>query len=118
MISGATRTQIPGLGPTFVDGGLLAQPTNIGRDSSSVFTVLPEFRIAAEKQLVDGMSFSFGYSFLLLPEAVRAAEQIDQAVNQSQIGGGALVGLAAPSFTREESHIWNQSINFTLAFQH
>lgn len=116
-ISGSTRTQIPGFGPTFVDGGLLAQPTNIGRDTSSVFTVVPEFRLFAERRIRENIALGFGYSFLLLPEAVRAAEQIDENVNQSQIGGGALVGTAAPIFQREESHIWNQSLLFSLSIQ-
>ncbi|KLU05384.1 putative signal peptide and transmembrane protein [Rhodopirellula islandica] len=115
--AGTTRTQIPGLDPTFVDGGLLAQPTNIGQDTSSVFTVLPEFRFSLGREVLSGLRFDVGYSFLLLPKTFRAAEQIDPNLNASQIGGGALVGPGAPAVARNESHLWNQSITFSVALQ-
>lgn len=117
-ISGRTRTQIPGLAPTFVDGGLLAQPTNIGNESSSVFTVVPEFRFMLGRELRRGIRFDVGYTFLLLPETLRAAEQIDPNVNSSQIGGGALSGVAVPTLTRNAASISNQSLTFSVAFQH
>lgn len=117
-IAGQTRTQIPGLDPSFFDGGLLAQPTNIGSDSSSTFTVVPELRLSLGREVVHGLRFDVGYTFLLLPETIRAAEQIDANVNNSQIGGGTLVGVASPVRSRDTSHTWNQSLTFSVAFQH
>lgn len=99
-------------------GGLLTQPTNIGTRVNNEFAVLPEFGINATVLLTERLTFTTGYSLLLLNHVARSGEQIDTVLNSTQIGGNALVGPARPQPTFADSDFWAQGLQFGFVFEH
>ena len=112
--SGETNVTVPTLPTTSTAGGLLALPSNIGSYRSTTFAAVPEFNARLCRQIGSHLSADVGYTFLLLPEVWRAAEQIDRTINQSQIGGGTLVGPASPSQQSISHNMWVQGLSFGL----
>lgn len=96
VIAGNTIVAIPDDATTTTAGGLLALPTNIGSRSSSRFGVLPEINLNATLLVSPQATLLCGYTLVVLNGVIRTGNQIDRNVNPSQIGGGALLGPAAP----------------------
>jgi hypothetical protein len=118
-IKGFTVITPPGGSPVLNSGGLLALPTNIGRHTQSHFAVLPQAGLDVGYRLTSFLYASVGYRFLYLSNVVRPGDQIDRAVNPTQLPGiGAttgLVGPARPAFTAfHESSFWAQGLQFGL----
>jgi Putative beta barrel porin-7 (BBP7) len=114
---GETQVAIPGLPADVTRGGLLVMPTNEGNYRSSTFVAVPEIRLSAERRLNSMIRLTFGYSFLLMPQTWRAAEQIDYRINDSQIGGGTLSGPTNPAFRGVDQAIWLQTVALGGTFQ-
>ncbi len=114
--SGSTDVTIPGLTTDSSAGGLLALPTNIGSYQSTKFVAIPELKLFANRLVTQRLSLNFGYTFLLVPQTWRAAEQVDYTVNESQIGGGNLSGLSRPSFRGASSDMWIQALSLGLGY--
>lgn len=113
-IAGQTDVTVPSLATNTTSGGLLAQPTNLGTYRSSRFTAVPEWRVKAKLRLCDFAAIGISYDLLLVPNVWRASEQIDRSVNDSQIGGGALVGAARPAPVLASQTLWAQGVSFSL----
>src|SRR5262249_27422423 len=79
-ITGATLTN-NGRGLQLRQGGLLAQPTNIGRRSRDVFGVIPEVGVTLGYQVTDYFRVFAGYNFLYWNNVVRPGSQIDRSIN-------------------------------------
>ena len=110
-ISGSTLIT-PAGGPTSAfAGGLLAQPTNIGRFSRNNFAVVPEGGLNLGYQLTPRVRLLAGYSFLYWSRVVRAGDQVDRVVNATQLTGGTLMGPARPAFLFQSSDFWAQGLN-------
>jgi hypothetical protein len=112
-INGATSTIRSG-STTVVDGGLLAQNSNMGRYSNHDFAMMPEFGATVGYDITSCLRATFGYTFIYLSKAARAPGQIDSTLNPSQFNGGALVGLAEPEFTLRHEDFWVHGMNFGL----
>jgi hypothetical protein len=111
IIEGTTVVQLPGQPPTVRVGGLLAQPSNIGRYTSDTFTAVPEFGMNVGYQLTKGVSVHVGYTFVFLPNVWRAGDQIDHSVDPIQLTGAASpLGRPAPIFASTSAVV--QGINF------
>ena len=113
-ITGQTDVTIPAVPTTTTAGGLLAQPTNIGTYRSSRFTAVPEWRLKAQRRLCDFAAIGVSYDLMLIPNVWRASEQIDRTVNDSQIGGGTLVGSARPAPILASQTLWAQGITLSI----
>jgi hypothetical protein len=113
-IGGVTRFVLPGQLLQQYTGGLLAQPTNIGKYAFDSFSVVPEATVSVGYNVTDGIRASIGYTFLYWNNVTRAGNHIDTVVNTSQIPNGVLVGPARPAFVRQETDFWAQGINFGL----
>jgi hypothetical protein len=87
-------------------GGLFAQPTNIGRSTDDVFTVLPEASVTFGYQITRCVKVTAGYNFLYMNHVLRAAEQIDRSINTTQFDNGILVGDARPARNLVDSEFW------------
>jgi hypothetical protein len=98
-------------------GGVLAQPTNIGRFDDSLFAAMGEFGITADYALWSQCRFLVGYTFLYWTTVGRAADQIDTMVNPSQFGGGTLTDPAAPAFNLWTTSFWAQGLSLGLEYQ-
>jgi hypothetical protein len=110
---GDTTTTVTGVTP----GGLLAQPTNMGSFDTSLLAAAGEVGIAADYALWSQCRLSIGYTFLWLTTVGRAADQVDIAVNPSQLGGGTLQGVPAPIFDLRTSIFWAQGVSVGLEYQ-
>ncbi|MEX2175721.1 MAG: BBP7 family outer membrane beta-barrel protein [Pirellulaceae bacterium] len=101
------RTMVGG-GPT-VEGGLLAQPSNIGTYQRDTFGYIPELTLNLKYHVTPTLSFHTGYSLIWWSDVVTSGRQIDTGVNLSQP-----VGDDRPAFAFEDEDYWLQGINFGM----
>src|SRR5262249_15474021 len=113
-ISGATLVTPAGGVTSAVSGGLLAQPTNIGRFSRGNFAVIPEAGINVGYQLTPRVRLLAGYTFLFWSNVVRPGDQVDRVVNATQLTGGLLTGPARPGVLFRTSDFWAQGLNLGI----
>jgi hypothetical protein len=103
-------------------GGLLAQPTNIGRHTRAQFAVLPEADLDVGLCPIGGLRVFVGYDFLLLSRSLRPGRQIDREVNTSQLTAlgetGGLIGPPRPAFVFSQTAFWVQGIHFGLEYRY
>ena len=121
-IQGATSITPAGGSTTVTPGGLLAQPTNSGHFSRDEFAVVPEVGINVGYQVTRSLRAYIGYTFLYWSDVVRPGDQIDRALNTTQIptigGTSTLVGPARPTFVFKDTDFWAQGINFGVEFRY
>ena len=105
-VDGATAVYTPVIGGVSCErfaGGVYALPTNIGRNTQSVFAVVPEGIFKIGLKLGDTGRFYVGYNFLYLSDAVRPGDQVDRTLNPTQIPAlnmaSGLVGVDRPRRT-------------------
>jgi hypothetical protein len=109
-------------GSVTVPGGFFVQNSNAGVFRINRFAVVPEVRTQVGYNVSDNLRVYVGYDFLYLSDCLRPGDQIDHAINFTQqaapIGGGHLVGPAAPLPLLSHSDFWAQGVNFgvTLRF--
>jgi Putative beta barrel porin-7 (BBP7) len=113
-INGATT--ITPLGGTAIvrPGGLLALPTNSGRFSRDVFSVVPEGSVNVGYQFTNNLRFSVGYTFLYWSGVARPGDAVDLRVNSTRVPTSLLPpsGPAAPLFAFRGSDFWAQGMTF------
>jgi hypothetical protein len=121
VVNGATVVSPPGGTPVAAIGGILAQPSNIGRWSHSTFSLAPEAGLEVAYQVTRWLRASIGYTLVYWTKVARPGNQIDRAASPAQVpldpGFGLGTGSARPappSF--RESDFWAQGISFGLAF--
>jgi Putative beta barrel porin-7 (BBP7) len=88
------------------EGGLLAQPTNIGTHIRNVFAVLPEADANIRWDVTCNIRATIGYTFMYINRAQRSGDAINLTLNPTQINGGTLVGEAQPAFYPTDSGFW------------
>ncbi len=94
------------------EGGLLAQPTNIGTVTQNKFALIPSVDAKLGFQLFPSLRLTAGYNFTYVSSVVRPGGQVDLNVNSSQFAGQPLVGPADPAVLMNTTSIWLQG--FTL----
>jgi hypothetical protein len=121
-VAGSTVIAPPGRVPTVGNGGLLAQPTNSGHFSRDRFAVVPEVGINVGYQVTQHLRAFVGYSFLYWSDVVRPGDQIDRAVNPTQLPRSAtaplLSGPARPAPVLRDTDFWAQGISFGVEFRY
>ncbi len=113
-VEGYTVVDPPGDFPTVYSGGLLALPSNMGRHHSTQFSMLPELRIKLRRRLTHSCILTLGYNLTLLGHVLRTGDQLDLAVNTTQLSGGALIGSARPRVPFRDQTLWVQGFNIGL----
>jgi hypothetical protein len=104
------NTSIQGAAP--LPGGFLALPTNGGSFHKDQFAVVPEVGLTVGYQVTECLRVFTGYTFLYWSNVARPGDQVDLAINPSQLPPGRLVGPARPAFTLHDTDFWAQGINF------
>lgn len=94
-----------------LNGGLLAQPTNIGTFTRNRDMFIPELGVNLVFHRTQNIRFSFGYNIIWMTNVVTSGDQIDFQVNASQLTG-PLVGPARPQFQFQDTDYWFQGLNF------
>lgn len=95
-------------------GGLLAQPTNIGHYTRTVFAVIPQIDLKLGYQLLPSLRMNVGYNFTYISNVLRPGNQIDTTVNSSQIADLPVDGPHRPAASFNGSGVWLQGV--TLGF--
>lgn len=91
-------------------GGVLTQPSNIGREAQQQFGIVSEVGLGLEWQPACFWKFNLGYTWFYWSEVARAASQIDTTVDTS--GGGS-----RPAFNMHTTSFWAQGINGGFSYQ-
>jgi hypothetical protein len=94
------------------EGGLLAQPSNIGTFTQNKFALIPQIDVKVGYQLLPALRATVGYNFTYISNVIRPGEQVDLNVNSSQFAGLPLVGPADPAVLMDTTSIWLQG--FTM----
>jgi hypothetical protein len=119
-IAGESFLQMPGAAaPVSAVGGILAQPTNLGRHAHSVCSVVPEAGLEVGYQLTPRLRATLGYSLLYWTNVARPGDQTDRVVNPTPVptdpGFGMGFGPARPALPLlRESDFWVQGLNLGL----
>ncbi len=102
------------------DGVLLALPSNIGRFSRNKFSQVPELDVGVAIPVLNWMTIRTDFSALYWSRIVRAGEQINRAIDITQIpnfpGAAAAspTGLRLPTVPFEQSDLWVLGISLGL----
>lgn len=107
------------LGSTLtVPGGLLALPTNIGRQTHDEFAFIPQLGLTLAYRAGQHCRFSLGYDFLYWSRVVRPGDQINAVVNVTQAPSsasfGPLTGPAQPAPFFRQTDFWAQGLHLGL----
>ena len=100
---GSTRTS---------QGLLLALPSNIGRFSRDKFSQVPELDVGIVVPVLNCLTFRTDFSALYWSRVVRAGEQINRAIDITQIPNypfadtAQAAGLGLPGVPFKQSDLW------------
>jgi len=118
-IDGSTTITDPAGNQTQYVGGLLAQPSNIGRYTNTSFAVVPEVGVKLGVQLTDHLRIFGGYNFLYLSNVTRPGDIIDTRVNSSQIPPRTnQTGELFPRYTHRSSDFFVHGVMVGLEFRY
>ncbi len=103
-------------------GGIFAQPTNIGTQSQTAFSAIPQLQLQLGWDMTPNLRLFVGYDFMGWLNVVRAADQIDRNINLSQLpisegGSGMLIGVAAPARGFNQSTYYAQGLSLGVMFK-
>jgi Putative beta barrel porin-7 (BBP7) len=105
-------------------GGLLAQPSNIGRFTRDSFGVIPEVGLQLGYQVTDHFRVTVGYNFLFWSDVLRAGEQVDRNIDLTQVPavfqppGIVPVGQTRPAVLFRETSYWAQGLTAGLEWRY
>lgn len=116
-IDGRTTATAPGQAPLTQPGGLLALPSNSGRFVNDEFTVVPELGVQLGYEVRCGLRVFVGYNLLYWSEVARPGEQIDLAINTTQIPPGTLAGVSRPAPTGRDTDLFLHGLTAGLEFR-
>ena len=122
-IEGATVTATTSTTPQrLAFGGLLALPSNMGRQSHDEFAVVPELAMNVGYQITPLLRAYVGYTVLYWSDVARPGDLINRTVNPSLVPTSQTFntpgGPLQPSPTFHHSDFWAQGVNFGLEFRY
>jgi hypothetical protein len=106
-----------------VDGGLLAQATNIGTYQRNQLSVIPQIGFTGGYNLTDRLRVTTGYTFLYWSRVVRPGDAIDPGleVDPSLLPGADPVDDRIPlhpQFVFRDTALWAHGINAGLDYRY
>jgi hypothetical protein len=107
-IAGTTIITPPVGAPVAFNGGVFAQPSNIGFYDNSQTVVVPEITCNLTYHLSSNWSVGIGYNLLWISSVATAGRQIDRVVDRGQL----IPRPAFADFTTDDH--WLQGINMSL----
>jgi hypothetical protein len=115
-----TTTLARATGPVAtVPGGLFALPSNIGLHSRNAFSVVPEVGLNVGFELWKHVRIYGGYNFLYWSNVARPGDQIDRAVDKTQLPSSLAFTPAStairPLTTLQSSDFWAHGVNVGVA---
>ena len=116
-ISGSQVNSVPDEDVVVSSTGVFTLRSNVGIYSQYRLTAMPEFGASFKWQVSEGLQLRFGYSFILLNDVVRAADQIDRTIDPSNFTPASSTTGARPAFQFHRADIWIQSLNAGMEFR-
>ncbi len=106
---------------TLHGGGVLAQPTNIGKHTSDKFAIMPEVTVNLGYQVTEQFRAFIGYNFFWITSVARPGDQIDVVDNRAVrilSSYDPTVVTARPYNLFQTEHFWAQGLNLGLEFRY
>ncbi|HEY1861465.1 MAG TPA: BBP7 family outer membrane beta-barrel protein [Gemmataceae bacterium] len=117
-ISGLTQITAPGQTAEELAGGVLALSSNSGVFKSNEWVVAPELGVTLGWYFTPNIQLRLGYTFLLLQDAARAGDQVDQLVNPNLIPPAqAGASTSHPAFQLKTTDIWVQTLSLGMGIR-
>ncbi len=102
-------------------GGLFALPSNIGKHSKTVFSVIPEINVNLGFEVSDNARIQVGYTFFYVSNMFWAGKQIDPNLNLSQAPADGYPTTPAvppaPVSLQKASNLWVQGVSAGFEFR-
>jgi hypothetical protein len=121
-VNGFSTLLQPGAGPTILQGGILAVPSNIGRFSEQRFAVIPEGSISIGHDITSWLRVSVGYDFLYWSRVTRPTNLLNRSVDTQQVvtdGNYNPSGASnQPPFVFHDRSFWAQGVSFGLSISY
>lgn len=92
-------------------GGVLVQPSNLGRYAQSELAVASELGVRLEYALNKQCRAVLGYTFIYWSSVARVADSIDSVVDPSQIPPATNAAASRPGFAFRDTDFWTQGLN-------
>jgi hypothetical protein len=111
-IVGSELRTFPGGGQTLSQGWLLALPSNIGTFSKNRFGFVPDLDINFAYPVWRHLNLKFGFEAMYLNRIIRAVEQVNRAVDITQIPNyppaltATPTGLNQPNIPYRQTDVW------------
>jgi len=115
-INGSSTVTTAGGAPVTGSGGIFALPTNIGSDERHRMAFVPEVNLNLIYNINPCWRVMGGYSFVYWSNVVLAGNQIDPALNFSQVGG-PIQGPAFPRTTFARTDYWAQGLSLGAEYR-
>jgi hypothetical protein len=100
----------------------LIYPSNAGRYSRDIFTVVPELGVNFGYDVTSWLRLTMGYTFLYMTNAIRPGDLIDTTLNVTQARAAAGLGQSSgplrPAFSGNASDFWAHGLNVGLALHY
>lgn len=120
-IQGSSSSTSPTGVVTQFPGGILGQPTNMGRQTSDKFAVMPEITVNLGYQITEHLRAFVGYNFFWITNVARAGDQIDGVDSRGIPILAAYDPSVSPSRPYQQfntTHFWTQGINFGMELRY
>jgi len=115
IIDGFTRVNSGGM-ITTTNGGVLAQPSNIGRRANQEFGIVSEVGLGLEWTPGCQWHFNLGYTWLYWSDVARAMNQVDTTVSVDQLAPANGSGTR-PAFDLQTTSFWAQGLTAGFSYQ-
>ncbi|MGL4550192.1 MAG: BBP7 family outer membrane beta-barrel protein [Gemmataceae bacterium] len=120
-IDGGTTLLAPGQPAQTTPGNIFTQTTNLGTDTRSAISYVPQVGVALGFRASEKLTLTFGYDFLYWSGVARPSDQIDRSVNPSLVpiqDDGSRLGPASPERRMTTTSFWARGVmlGFELTF--
>ena len=120
IIDGTTTLNATDGTTVVAPGSTVAQPSNMGRHTSTDFSVVPEVTATVGYQVFPCIRLLVGYNLLYWTRVQRAGNQIDRQIDfaQSPTSSALPVAGTSPQFLNQRSDFWAQGINLGIEIKY
>ncbi|MHB1949269.1 MAG: BBP7 family outer membrane beta-barrel protein [Gammaproteobacteria bacterium] len=111
-----------------INGGIFAQPSNIGHHSNNIFAVVPELDLQLGYHLLKNLSVFTSYNIVYISNLARPGNLINRNINTTRTAlanasrasgsGIAAGGPAGPNINFLNTSFWAQGVSFGLTFSY
>lgn len=112
-ISGA-NTAFPSFVTLLANGGIYAQPSNIGQHNATNFAVAPEVGLNVGYQVTEALRASLGYNFFYINRVVRPGDQLQNIIDVMPVFNGRPGVVPSSATLFKETDFWTHGVSFSV----